>query len=266
VAAAFAVLAFAGPASSAVSVAIEPALQHVPLGAEFDLVITVPAGGSDFNAFDAVISHDPTMLTLVPLSPLSLQQGSLMTDSCATTFHVFRQGASLDTVTLALLCSQTSVTGPGEIYRLRFQATSPVPQVTTVYFYGQPKFFDAGVEVTPVVTNFATVGLGTPTGVGDPRASLSGPRVRAVPNPAFGTSVLRVEASEAGEQELMILDIHGRAVRRLERGIFDGVSRTVTWDGLSDSGGRMPPGVYLVVLRTPAHTVQTRLVLLGDSR
>ena len=111
-----------------------------------DLTIVVTQSGSAFNAFDAIVGYDPAALTLVPLSPLSLQQGSLMTGACSNTFHQFEQGADRDTITDALLCNATSVTGPGQIYRLHFRA-SATPQVTTVRFLPGLQFYNAGLYV-----------------------------------------------------------------------------------------------------------------------
>jgi len=61
--------------------------------AEFDLELRVTQAGSAFNGFDADVSFDPSAITFVPLSPTSLQQGSLMTSACGNTFHRFTASA-----------------------------------------------------------------------------------------------------------------------------------------------------------------------------
>src|SRR2546422_3555261 len=102
------------------------------------------------------------------LSPVSLQQGTLITSACGSTFHRFRAGAGVDTVTDILLCNGVSMTGPGQIYRLHFKA-STTAQLTAVRFMpGKLKFYDAGLFVTPVSSTDAQVGIGVvPTAVGD---------------------------------------------------------------------------------------------------
>ncbi len=255
-------LAAGVPAARAgITVALEPATQSVAPGSEFDLVITVTQSGSAFNAFDAVIGFDPAALTLIPLSPLSLQEGSLMTAACPSTFHHFTQGTGRATISDVLLCSGQSVTGPGQIYRLRFLASN-TPQSTTVRFLPGLRFYNAGLYVTPVASSDATIGIGVIVGVGDLDAMAPGLRVRASPNPARASTSLRIEADRAGTQEVLVLDSLGRVVRRLGKGRFAAGPRAVAWDRRSDSGRRLPAGLYTIEVRTPAHKARTRLVLL----
>ena len=255
-------LAAAAPAARAgITVALQPATQTVAPGAEFDLVIAVTESGSAFNAFDAVIGFDPAALTLLPLSPLSLQEGSLMTGACASTFHRFTPATDRVTIADVLLCDGQSVTGPGQIYKLRFQASS-TSQVTTIQFLPGLRFYDAGLYVTPVTSSSATVTIGSNVGVGGPVPAAPGLKVQASPNPSRGSTVLRIEADRAGPQEVLVLDSLGRVVRRLGKASFDAGPRTVSWNRRSDSGRRLPPGSYMIEVRTPSRTARTRLVLL----
>jgi len=257
---ALAIPAVAPAAHAGVTVALEPATQSVVPGAEFDLVIAVTEAGSAFNGFDAVIGYDPAALTLVPLSPLSLQEGALMTSACASTFHRFTQGTDRVTLGDVLLCDGQSVTGPGPIYRLRFRASN-TPQSTAVRFLPGLRFYDAGLYVTPVTSSDAAIGIGT-VGVGDPGPMAGGLRVRAAPNPARASTSIRIEADRAGMQEVLVLDALGRVVRCLGKGIFAAGPRAVSWDRRSDAGTRLPSGLYTVEVRSPAHTARTRLILL----
>src|SRR5512143_2432122 len=85
-----------GSAHAGVEVALSPASLTVTPGSEFDLEIRVTSAGSSFNGFDAVVGYDPAALTFLPASPLSLQQGCLMTGECSAacgnTFHQFSSG------------------------------------------------------------------------------------------------------------------------------------------------------------------------------
>ncbi len=247
-------------ALSGVTVALLPSTQTVAPGAEFDLYLTVTQSGSAFNAFDAVVGHNPAALVLVPLSPLTLQEGSLMKTACSNTFHQFRQGAGVDTITDVLLCNGISVTGPGQIYRLHFQA-STTPQVTTVQLLPGLYFYSAGVYVNPVTSSNATVTIGGSVDVGDPSRA-QGLRLRAAPNPARAGATITFETNRADRQELQVLDALGRVVRHLESDFFEPGIRSIFWDGCSDAGKRLPAGVYCVRTTSQTASAQARIVLL----
>lgn len=261
IAIALALAAGAPAARAGVTVALQPATQTVAPGSDFDLVIAVTQSGSAFNGFDAVIGFDPAALTLVQLTPLSLQEGSLMTSACSGTFHHFTRGSDRATIADVLLCDGQSVTGPGQIYRLRFHASN-TPQSTTVRFLPGLRFYDAGLYVTPVTSSDATIGIGMVVGVGEPGPGSAGLRVSALPNPARSTTSLRIEADRAGAQEVRVLDSLGRVVRRLEGGSFPAGPRLLSWNRRSDDGKRLPPGLYTIEVRTASSAARTRLVLL----
>lgn len=258
---AVAIAALAPAAHAGVTIALQPATQSVAPGAELDLFIAVTQGGSAFNAFDAIVGYSPSALTLIQLSPLSLQEGSMMTSACGNRFHRFRQGADRDTITDVLLCNGVSVSGPGQIYRLRFQA-SATPQATTVRFLPGVAFYNAGLAVTPVTTSDATIVIGTPVGLETPLPHPASPRLHASPNPSRSLTMLRIETAAAGLQELTVCDVLGRVVRRLGSGWFDAGARERTWDGRDDSGVRVPPGIYYAQLRVATGVVRSPIARL----
>jgi hypothetical protein len=255
-------LAASAPVALAgVTTALLPATQTVAPGAEFDLYITITQAGSAFNGFDAVIGFDPAALTLLQLSPLSLQEGALMTSACSSTFHRFTPGSDRVTIADVLLCDGQSVPGPGQIYRLHFRASN-TPQSTTVRFLPGLRFYDAGLFVTPVTSSDASVGIGVIVGVGDAVVASPGLKILALPNPARTAAILRVDADHAGPQEVRVLDALGRVVRRIERGSFAAGSREIAWNRRSDTGRRLPSGVYTVEVTSGAQSARARLVLL----
>jgi flagellar hook capping protein FlgD len=258
---AVALMALAPAARAGVTIALQPATQNVGPGAEFDLFVNVTASGSAFNAFDAIIGYSPAALTLVALSPLSLQEGSMMTAACGSRFHRFRQGADRDTITDVLLCNGVSVTGPGGIYRLRFEA-SATPQTTTVQFLPGVAFYDAGIGVAPITSTDATVVIGGSVDVGTPAARSAHLRLQASPNPSRALTQLRIESEAAGFQEVTVCDLLGRAVRHLESGWFDAGARARDWDGRDDSGARVPPGIYYAQVRAAAGIVRSPIARL----
>jgi len=256
-----AVLAAAPPARAGVTVALGPQQQVAP-GAEFDVYLDVTQAGSAFNGFDAVIGYDPAALTFVPLSPLSLQEGAYMTGACGSTFHVFTAHAGIDSITDVLLCKDVTLTGPGRLYRLHFRASS-TPQRTTVWFAGGPRFYDAGLYVTPVQATEVKIGIGMPpvsdVGPPGPAARLA---LRAAPDPARGDLVFRIDADGGGAATLAVLDVQGRVVRRLEPGWLEAGRHALPWDGRDESGARLPPGAYLARLEVAGHVAWTRVTLL----
>jgi hypothetical protein len=65
--------------------------------------------------------------------------------------------------------------------------------------------------------------------------------------------------------ELKVYDLSGKVVRTLTDRVFEGgIEHLVTWDGDTDSGGRVPPGVYFYRLRTPSFTGRRKLLVLRN--
>jgi hypothetical protein len=228
-----------------VIVALAPAALQVDPGAEFDLDLFVTQEGDAFNGFDASIGFDPAALTLVPRSPTVLQEGSLVTSACGSTFHHFALGTSSAAISVVLLCSDTFMTGPGQLYRLHFRA-SDTPQTTAVTFLPGLQFYNSGLFVNPDSSTNAEIGIGmSPVGVA-PLGGAPGLRLAVAPNPTTGVALITLTSERTAPTRLFIVDARGRLVRRLEApASFVGV-RSVRWDGRDASGRRTAPGVYVV--------------------
>lgn len=246
----------AASAPAAVTVAVLPASQTVAPGAEFDLTIEVTQSGSAFNAFDAYIGYDPAALTLV-----SHLEGPYFTAACGSRYYTVKSGADRDTITDVLLCANTSVTGPGVIYRYHFRASN-TPQVTTVRFLPGLQFYNAGLFVNPAISSDATIGIGTSAGV-EPGPRVDRVRLSAAPNPARGATAFTITAPHSGMQCLTVTDLQGRLVRTLAKGEFPAGTHSVSWDGRDESGARVAPGVYLGALRIPGQTLNARITRLN---
>ena len=145
-------------AATGVKVALQPALTSVSPGDTFYLDINVTRAGSAFNGYTAVIGFDPSVLQFLPTSPLSQQEGALMTGACGNTFHQFTAGASQLGIDHSLLCNGVSLTGPGQVYRLRFKALAGIT-TSQVRFLSGLQFYKAGVAVNPDSSVDATVQL-----------------------------------------------------------------------------------------------------------
>ena len=83
----------------------------------------------------------------------------------------------------------------------------------------------------------------------------------AAPNPSASGTTLRYTLATSAEADLSIFDISGRRIRRLASGIVGPGEHAVVWNARNDTGQRVPPGVYLVRLRTP-DTAETRRVII----
>jgi hypothetical protein len=244
-----------------VTVALVPATLEVSPGASFELELRVTQAGSAFNGFDAVIGFDPAALTLQPLAPVGLQVGTLMSGACGSTFHLFTPSASSASITDVLLCSNQSVMGPGQIYRLRFVAAN-TPQVTDVVFLPGLQFYADGLFVHPASSSNARIGIGmSPVGA-EPAPLRSGLRLGIAPNPARGGTRFTLEADRPGTRHVRLLDLKGRVVRRFDRPAAEPGALALQWDGRDSWGRALSPGVYVVQFEVEGRSVSSRLAIV----
>jgi hypothetical protein len=239
----FTSLVLSRDAAAAVQVELSPSTSTVEPGQTFDLEIQVVNESDLFNGYGAAVTYDPGVLTFVQQSPLSLQEGPLMTDACSLRFHDFQLAPDSTHVEIGhvLLCAGVSVSGPGTVYRLRFTAKH-VQTTTSVQFETTPQFYDQGLFVGPVTSSDATVTIGTGTGVDVP-TEVPRPLV-AYPNPFNPRTQLSFVMPRAGSLELTIYTAAGRRVRTLARGVVPAGPVTWSWDGRDDRGRALASGVF----------------------
>ena len=132
-----------------------------------------------------------------------------------------------------------------------------------VYVIGDAwRGFDRYYDITSVAYRQGeTSGIGTPAD--QPGLIVGGaPRLAAHPNPTRGEAVLELYLPEPNELRLNIYDATGRLVRKL----FDGKAGRgvlhLAWDGRSDRGEGVVPGVYFIRLATPTQTAVNRITRL----
>ena len=253
----------ATPARAGIKVGLTPVTQEVALGAQFDVFLDVTEAGSNFNGYDAVVSWNPAQLTFVPLVPTSSQQGCLMTGGCSAacgnTFHTFSAAGDSLMVSNVLLCNNVSLTGPGHLYKLRFQAASSPPQVATITIR-RANFYNAGLFVLPVEKAGCQIGIGVTLDVPD-GGRFTGAGMRVEPNPARSRVTFVAEDGVPGLAEVELLDLQGRLVRHLGP-TWLGTSGSLAWDGLDARGQQVPAGVYLAKIRRGDRHQTARVVLL----
>jgi hypothetical protein len=199
---------------------------------------------SEFNAFDAFVTFDPTRLEFVATSPVNGQIGPVMSSVCSNFFHQFVPHPDNLEIHLSLMCANTFVTGPGVIYQVRFRALSPIRGATQLGWGVDTEFYRAGFFVRPVEEIPMTLFVGRIGSVGPPTAGatavwLATPR----PNPYQGTGPATLAFSLPGPDRVRfeILDTQGRRVAERAPEDFGAGSHSVAWSGL-----RLEPGRYLV--------------------
>ena len=235
------------PSHADVDLAVLPANISVEPGEIFDVELTVTLPGSAFNGYDAVVGFDPAVLTFIEL-PLPEQEGPLMTDACNNMFHQFNVSASGDTLTInhLMLCAATSVTGPGVVYRLRFQAGDQ-EATTSISLLSGTAFFLAGLFVNPVFTWDSEVQI---TQVSPVPADLVSASVNltVAPNPFNPMTTISFEAADAMHAHIAVYSSRGSLIAEL---LDDQVStgrNSVVWDGRDIHGQKVSSGTYLVRL------------------
>jgi hypothetical protein len=245
-----------------VELAVRPAQIAVEPGQVFDVELTVTSPGSAFNGYDAVVGYDPVALTFIEQSR-AIQEGPLMTEACPQTFHSFEAFPTTGTLNLShvLLCAGVSVSGPGVVYRLRFQANDG-NTVTAISLLPATAFYQAGIYVTPVFTEDAEVRIGPVSdvpGASGPAASLHG----AAPNPFNPRTTIAFEIPTRQEVTLRIFDLDGRLVRCLiGRETRASGRHEIVWNGRDESGRRVASGTYLYRLDTNGYWETRRMVLV----
>ena len=82
------------------------------------------------------------------------------------------------------------------------------------------------------------------------------------PNPFNLETTIRFGLPEAEKAKLVIYDMRGRLVRTLQDGLLDEGFHAVRWQGLDQSGRRVPSGVYIIRLTSPLGTRTIKSILL----
>ena len=87
--------------------------------------------------------------------------------------------------------------------------------------------------------------------------------IRARPNPSSGSVDFDVYLPQSGVVVLSILDVEGRSIRTLERGVWlPAGGRLLHWDGTRNDGTRAPAGLYLLRLQAVGTALTRGLIRL----
>lgn len=247
----------AGTAWAGVHVALVPSSAQVAPGTEFEVRLRVTELGDAFNAYSAVVSFDPAALTFVPMPPAA-QEGAYMALACGSSSHSCTPGPGQLTISHTLLCLGLSLTGPGDLYVLRFRAAS-TPQTASLHF-AAVQFYYAGRLATISEAVDGSVQIGNPSDAGaQPVTGVAAPH--AAPNPFSARTVLRTVAG-GPQASAAVFDARGRLVRSLARVPVEAGRASVEWNGLDDAGALVQGGVYWIVVTSGGRRSSTRVVRL----
>jgi hypothetical protein len=114
----------------------------------------------------------------------------------------------------------------------------------------------SGTLIASTYDEDETVGVeGAPV----PRESV---RLSLAPNPFQSGSMIEFSLARPEAVELAIHDLSGRRVRMLQNGGLSAGPHRFEWNGRDDRGQRLPSGVYFVRYKTPARTLEAKVVKL----
>jgi len=194
----------------------------------------IPESGTFQNMFAHLYDDDPVGSITINLWRKSWD-GSTPAELVATVESV---GASTD--------DQTPVT------------TTFLGLISLNYFYyveasfspdaGEKRLYYVGVSYDPTVAS-------APTGPGESLGSALGR-----PNPFGAETAIVFDIPVSGDVRVEIFDVTGRRVRTMSVGEMPAGVHTVSWDGQSDAGRRLPNGCYFAHVRTPTEALAVKLI------
>jgi len=234
-------------AAADVTAGFSPATMTVAPGDTFTVTVAIPVADAAFNAFDASVRFDPAMLTYVTGSN---QRGALMTGACSNTFHQFSAASDSLKITLSLLCSGASVTGPGPLYTARFVAGATTG-TTTITLGAFTEFYNAGLFVRPLIRQDLSITIGVGVGVGDPEGDVRPMEFAPpAPNPRRGSGAILLDFAlpSADQVSFDVLDLQGRRVAGRDSQPLAAGRHRLSW-----TPPALPNGDYFVRLRTLAN-------------
>jgi hypothetical protein len=116
---------------------------------------------------------------------------------------------------------------------------------------------DCGAEVLFGATTCGALAVDGPVGREPPQLSLS------LPNPLRVPGTIQYRLPQVGTRVTMrIHDAQGRTVRTLVDGVRPAGVGTVAWDGVSDQGVRVSPGLYICRLQQGSAVRAIKLAIL----
>jgi hypothetical protein len=216
-------------------------------------VVTVSANAEfpPMGCYALTLAYDPAVVTLVDAT-----EGMLFASSADPTFFTVEpDAANRDVVSDCVLGYGTSVTPPGELAVLTFQAVGA--GATSIDVVDCVCRDVDRAQIPGIVAQSVAVVVGataTPS-------TLAPLQILAEPNPSVSSVQLRLSGlvHPTPALELRIVDLAGRQVRTLG---LSPDSPFVVWDGRDAGGRRVVAGLYFAVLRHGGTVTTSKLVRL----
>jgi hypothetical protein len=214
----------------------------------------LPARGETFavavrmsGAGDVQALHLELEWNAAVVEPVAVEAGDLLAAQPGPAVAWMPAPGSVD---VAVVGRGNAITGHGPIARATFRVVGE----------GDPGIMLARVDARGAANQ--PLALGTraevPSSPPPTRTSLG----FAMPNPFAGQTSVELAIARAGRARLEVFDLSGRRVRTLLDGDVQPGTRIVVWDGRSDAGLPLAPGLYELRFRTDAvaHTRRVALV------
>jgi hypothetical protein len=192
------------------------------------------------------------------LGLLEVSRGSLLGSQASPVFFIYQEGEGEIHIDLAGLGSDRTIQGSGEVAVLRFskrEAVASLPELSCVDLRG-PGNRQLRLRSEPVKGRLSTKDQPVEGWGGDKIAMSSSP------NPFSRVTDIYFSLPSTGSVSLTIYDVRGQQVRALVEGVIPAGSHNASWDGRSDTGRRLAPGMYMSVLEVDGTRVTRKLTLL----
>jgi hypothetical protein len=258
---------FTAPATEEFHAYLLPESSAVEIDSILTIGFAVDSTAHHFNGYGVTIQFDPTVFAFE-----SVEEGTLMAYACSSRFTVPASTDSTITYDHILLCAGVFVDGPGELSVYRFRALSAGRSSLEIVSDVDCTFYDAGRCVRPshptlprqVIFHNAIVDVGSsmspaPIGVS---CAAPGLGLSYAPNPALAGGRFHWFVSAPGPLTLEIVDARGRRVFARHWEVVGSGGRHFRWDGIGNSGERLPGGVYFARLTRGEAGATTKVVLV----
>jgi hypothetical protein len=127
-----------------------------------------------------------------------------------------------------------------------------VPVVITGQFYDGTPF--SGTDIIRIINNSPK---DSPVGIAGFELQLD----QNSPNPVVGGTSFSYTLPAEGFMQLAVYNALGQKIATVAQGVQPAGSHMVSWNGLSDNGARMAPGVYLYRLETGSQSISKKLLI-----
>mgnify|MGYP000094325335 CR=1 FL=1 len=235
---------------------VHAAAPTVGVGGECILTVHV----RDFPAlrtYGIRLSYDTSLLRCLAVEKIGYFQGY-------STFY-FRKIDSLQGEAGA----DESILGPGwtmgngDLFKMRMHALKEgVADIGVV----TAQFFDSALAPIEDVTLTGTsVTVDLSNGIGDIPSIPHQLSCWPLPwNPDASPLQLRLDMAHSADVSVRIVDLLGRTVHAIDAGQFSPGIHTLSWDGHTDSGRRLNPGVYFAMLSTTHGALLQRILMIDQ--